>query len=966
MNRMTLVMVTALIYAVTGWLSLQLAIAPDYVSMVFVPAGVALAAVMVYGSGSLAGIFLGALAVQWIATAQVGLAGWRWTLLVGAVGAVAQAQVGAWLARRWVQYPNPLDTPKAVMRLLLGVIPVSTLINASFSVPVLVSAHVLPVSTALSSWGGWWLGDALGAGLALPVALVLVGRPAEQWRSRRKGLIVPMGVAAALVVLGIFQTNAWDKGVRERRFDSFASDMAGKAQRRLDAQADSVLAVSRLFAVQDHIGAADFKVTVTPWLERYPGTRNFGWSPLITREQRNSYVAAMRKGGEADFDIRSRDKAGKTYVSEPLAEYLPVTLVEPLEANRSVMGLNILALGATAQAVLSTRSSGKPWATEGIRLVQETGEQRGVVIYQAVFGDGEGKPFIGVVSAVFRMDDVLVAALGNVQNPGVQTCLVDTQASNTNKRLAGPVGCEALSWLGHGLQARRALEFGNRQWEMRFIPDETFGLADGNLSTWMLVATGLFSVALLGAFLLVTTGESRRTRSLVQLRTAELAKSNADLLRLSQIDTLTGLPNRSHLIALASAALAAGRSRNEILAIIFLDLDRFKQINDTLGHAMGDKLLQAVAAKVGSCLRRHDVLARLGGDEFVVLLPGLSSRNAAVPVVEKMVRLLSQPLEFGGHETTVTVSAGLAITSGDEQDIDSLLRQADTAMYAAKDGGRNGWRVYAPDMEQRLSQRMFIENGLRRALERGELFVQYQPQVEAASGRVTGVEALVRWNSPERGLIGPDVFIPVAEDCGLIEPIGRWVLHSASAQLVAWQDQGIKGLQMAVNISAMQFQQPSFMATLRDVLTTTGIEPQSLELEITESLLMQPLADLHARLKELAAMGVTLALDDFGTGYSSLGYLKRLPLTRLKIDRTFVSGLPDNAEDVAITRATLSMARDLGMSVVAEGVETAAQRDYLVGHGCTLLQGWLYAKPMRGADFPAWYAQFNQEVLSAA
>lgn len=966
MSTALVITLTALAYAATGWMSLQLSIPPDYVSLVFLPAGVGLGATLIRGPWAALGVFLGSLAVHVMASLQVGELRWGWVSLLSPTCAGLQALIGAALARRWTGYPGPMDTPVAVMRLLLGVVPLSCLLNASISVPLLVHAQIIPAVDALFSWWTWWMGDALGAALVLPLMLVFMGQPAALWRPRRAALAVPMGLTTLLVGAGILMVNRWEREDTEQRFERESKDLASLLQRRLDAQTDSVLAVSRLFVLSDQISPAEYDVSVTPWLQRYPGTQNFGWSPLITQAQREAYEKRMSSREGAHFFIKGRGADGRTFMAPQRPEYLPLSLIEPRETNTAAMGLDVMVLPTTAEAVRLTRQTGAPHVTAGLRLVQESREQRGVVMYQAVYDREHRERLKGVVSAVFRMDDVLSSALGSLQPRAMLLCLEDSHAPADNRRLAGPAHCETPAWTQAKLVTRLPVQFGDRQWALHIKASEAYNRADRNWSAWAMVALGLMSVGLLGAFLLVITGHARRTEALVAQRTAELAHSNAGLQQLAHYDILTGLPNRSFWLSQARTALMAAQRHQHSLAILFLDLDHFKHVNDTLGHAVGDQLLQTVARRLLACLRAEDVLARLGGDEFVALLPHLSDARHADTVASKFLRVLATPLPLGEHEVTLTVSVGIATYTpgGPDHDVDTLLRHADTAMYAAKDSGRNAYRTFTADMNERVSQRLFLENGLRRALERGELFLEYQPQVASHSLRVLGLEALVRWQHPEQGLISPAQFIGVAEDSGLIAPLGRWVLGEACAQLRRLVDLGYTDLQMAVNISPLQFQQADFVQTVREALDQHGLAAGQLELEITETLLMQPEHDLQARLGELSTLGVTLALDDFGTGYSSLGYLKRLPLSRLKLDRSFVQDVPGDVEDEAITRATLSMARDLGLDVVAEGVETDEQCDYLTTHGCPVMQGWLFARALREDSLRVWLDQ--HAPLSAA
>ncbi|MBS0545850.1 MAG: EAL domain-containing protein [Proteobacteria bacterium] len=443
-------------------------------------------------------------------------------------------------------------------------------------------------------------------------------------------------------------------------------------------------------------------------------------------------------------------------------------------------------------------------------------------------------------------------------------------------------------------------------------------------------------------------------------------EAQAQIQYLAHYDTLTGLPNRSAWQVRARAALVAAQRHGDALAVLFLDLDNFKTVNDSLGHPAGDRLLAAVARRLSGCIRGEDLLARIGGDEFVALLPRLTHSEDAAVVAAKMIDVLSSPVHVDDHDLHLSVSIGIALFPEDGTEADTLLKHADTAMYSAKEGGRNNYKFFVPEMNARATERLRLENDLRRALERNELVLHYQPQIATATGAPYGCEALVRWLHPERGLIPPDQFIPLAESTGLIVPMGEWVLRQACRQQVAWQRAGLPRLLVAVNISALQFHKPDFVDRVSAVLAETGADPACIELEITESALMQPGDDLTARLLKLVELGLTLALDDFGTGYSSLAYLKRLPIGRLKIDRSFVDDLPGNAEDAAVASAALSLARDLGMEVVAEGVETHAQQAYLTERGCHSMQGYLFSRPLPAEMFDRWIADFAPATLPAA
>ncbi len=414
-------------------------------------------------------------------------------------------------------------------------------------------------------------------------------------------------------------------------------------------------------------------------------------------------------------------------------------------------------------------------------------------------------------------------------------------------------------------------------------------------------------------------------------------------------DALTGLPNRQLFQDRLHQALAQAGRQQRPLAVVYLDVDRFKHINDTLGHSTGDALLRQAAARLQACVRASDTVARLGGDEFTLLLTDLAEPADAMRVARKVIEAMHEPLVVGERELFVTVSLGISLFPDDAESAESLMVNADVAMYRAKELGRDNVQWFDADMNLLARERMELEGHLRHALQAGELSLAYQPQCDAA-GAVIGFEALMRWQHPTLGAIPPARFIPLAEDSGLIVPMGEWALLQACAQAAEWRRRGHAGLRMSVNVSAAQFKRPDWVATVRRALADTGLAPEALELEITESLLLQSGKTTSANLFELRRLGVGIAIDDFGTGYSSLSYLHRLPITTLKIDQSFVREIgiapADGHEDAPIIRTIIALAHNLGLSVIAEGVETPAQRDLLVALGCEGLQGYLLHAPL--------------------
>ncbi|MBU1365821.1 MAG: EAL domain-containing protein [Gammaproteobacteria bacterium] len=417
---------------------------------------------------------------------------------------------------------------------------------------------------------------------------------------------------------------------------------------------------------------------------------------------------------------------------------------------------------------------------------------------------------------------------------------------------------------------------------------------------------------------------------------------------LADYDVLTGLPNRRLLRERFVLLLAAAERDKSEIAVIFLDLDHFKRVNDSLGHSVGDELLVEVARRLDTVVRRIDTVARLGGDEFIFAMPGFHTA-AAAEVARRIIDVFARPFEVAGHELTVTPSLGISIYPHDGEDLETLLKNADTAMYRAKEIGRNTFQFYATEMNTATLDRLLMESNLRRALAQGEFILQYQPLVNLRSGLVIGVEALIRWQHPELGTIMPDNFIHVAEETGLINPIGDWVLCEACRQAKAWCDEGLPSLVVAVNVAPVQFRQPGFVEMVAGALAASGLEAGLLELELTERTVMHD-ADINlGTLSALHRMGVELSLDDFGTGYSSLAYLKRFPVGKLKIDRSFVNDLETDPDDWAIASTIVSMGRSLRMTVLAEGVETAEQLAQLRKMGCDMAQGYYFSRPTSAA-----------------
>lgn len=684
--------------------------------------------------------------------------------------------------------------------------------------------------------------------------------------------------------------------------------------------------------------------------DNYPGFQGIGYAAHVSQADKAAFIAQQRAQGLAQYDIRPPGDR---------PAYVPVTYLEPQsERNLRAHGFDMMSEPLRAAAMAQARDSGQPAITAKLKLASEAAQSVnfGFLLYIPVYRTGahidsvEGRQAAlkGFVNSPFRMVDLLKGALGNHTAHVTLNIYDGPKPSPDNLMYSGGPG------MAKGPQAADAapvrllppvpLAIHGRVWLLEFgLPGDPARARDAQ-GRLILLAGGIISC------LLATLAWA------AQARIRHMHQSAQHYYQLANYDTLTTLSNRTLFQARLQAALDGHTTPDKPLALLFIDLDQFKDVNDTLGHHWGDKVLQEVAARLRSGVGRDEAIARLGGDEFAVILDHIGSADEAGTLAQHLIDALAQPYQLEGESYVVTASIGITLFPQDAGNATDLLKCADHAMHAAKRVGRNRSMFYSPAMLDGSQHRLRMISDLRTAVAHNELFVVYQPIVDMATQRICKAEALLRWRSPKHGLVNPGDFIPMAEEAGLIGALGDWVFNEVKNQVLTWRQTLSPDLQVSINVSPAQFKRPDgdlhqWIATLQ----AAGLPGQAIGLEITEGLLLDMNPSVTKQLLSLRDAGIPVALDDFGTGYSSLSYLRKLDIDYLKIDQTFVSALQPGSDALVLCEAIIVMAHKLGLGVVAEGVETVEQRNLLVAAGCDFGQGYLFSRPVEPAAFEAMF-----------
>ena len=1058
-------------YVATRLVADALALPAGYALPLFPPAGVALALATAAGARVLPGITLGILVAilpRHLDNPALSLAQALLATFAELVGATLQAWLGARQFRRRMR--PTIDSGRDVFAFLL-LTPVICLVSASVAVPSLYLLGAITEPERVLNWLGWWAGDTIGVLLAAPLCWIVCGQPRRLWRARAPVVGFPLLLASAAVVTIYRLTLGWEHEQHLQPYRLKAQQTADVLQAEFNEHVRFVGTFARTLADTEHILARDkFLRVASGYVDGRPEIQGVNWTVPVKDAERAGFEDWVRGTLDASFPgIQDVTPALRLRPAPARALYLPVLYTWP-PSNALLRGVDFLTAPGRAEVAARSLSSRTPLATEPFRLMMSGA--MGIGLFRSV-GDPNA-PASGAVMFVLNAEALLEQAIARAAFDGFHASLVDV------------TGGAVLPLVGnidsvHPDEYRVGLSFAGRSYVVAFHPTAAYAASERGVASWTVLSAGLLLTGLLGALLLLVSGERAAVEAQVQDRTARLrdrearleaildnaadailtvdangivvsanaatarlfgypaqhlvglpfgslvpagvdGDASAQLTRLSQStpdecvlegrnaraevfplsisvapvqlqreqffvcilrdlteqqrsqehiyrlahhDVLTGLENRVALNVRLEQQLATARRHNEPAAVLFIDLDHFKKINDSLGHAAGDKLLVGAAERMKDLLRDVDTLARLGGDEFIIVLAGPLTPDSVTGVAVRLVESLSQPYQLAGHTAHSGASVGVALFPDDGEDAATLIRHADMAMYAAKREGRGNFQFFSPAMNAATHEHLLLENRMWSALNAEGFSLHLQAQVALDTGRVIGAEVLLRWHDSELGSVEPSRFIPVAEESGMIVPLGDWVLAQAMALLAEWQREGLDHLRLAVNLSARQFSGGALLEQLDQLVARYGIDPARLELEITETAAMRDPENTRQLLRELRTRGFKLAIDDFGTGYSSLAYLKLFAIDRIKIDRGFVKDIEHNPNDAVIVAATIGLAHALGLAVVAEGVETQAQWGFLRDKLGDEAQGYLFARPMPASEFREFIRRQAQPVPGA-
>lgn len=943
-----LVIVLAVLYALLGEVGLLLAIPPGYASPIFPAAGLAMAAALKFGKRSLPGIWIGSFILN--AAQPTILSGdqhFNMILLAVAIafGSTAQAGLGGLLIRK-LQRPGweRLESERDLFILVAGAIAACVIAASTGTIALLISGQI-STETLRFMWWSWYVGDLMGVLTLTPLAWLWLNKEITSWHSRKNLALYPALLSLSLVTIVFFMANRLED---ERLLQNIRTDggsVSNLIENRLIAHQEVLLSLGHFIDATPNFSFDQFETFTRITLQDNPDIFAMSFNDAVQGIDRASYEYRIRNLSPIpDFQITERNPEGQLHRAGDRARYVVVRYIVPLVGNKPAIGFDIYSEPMRQATVERATASGKIAYTPPIHLVQEEKHRMGLLALLPVYRpenaseQNTGSP-LGFAVEVLKIDELVEIATRNKLPSGLSFVLTDVDPSSTSGLL---VRFGAQSQADAAPHWTKTLRIGGRVWELAVTPTPAYLNAHRPFSAWITGVIGLVFSAMLQFLLLGTTGRT----TLIRRQRDELLEQQKRIEHMAFHDALTDLPNRVLGKDHADQAIQLAARTGSKVAVLFLDLDKFKLINDTHGHVVGDLLLRRVAERLQMCLRVSDSLCRLSGDEFMVVLNQIDSQQAISTVSEKILKSLSLPITLDGHLINTSFSIGIAVFPTDGQDTDTLLQHADIALFEAKHGGRNMYQFYNPKMSEDVHRHVRVRDELKLALERHELQVYYQPQVRIENRSPVGVEALVRWNHPVHGLVLPSDFIPIAEESGLIVPIGEFVLRESCLQAARWHRQGMPFGAMAVNLSSIQFSTGHLQKLLPIIIDETGLPPDRLEMELTESILMKDTEETRSCLEFFESYGIKVAIDDFGTGYSSLAYLRRFKVHKLKIDQSFVQHLLDDQESEILVRAIIQMAMSLNLETLAEGIESEVVAAKLSAMGCDSAQGSLYGRAM--------------------
>ncbi len=927
-NRIATNLLLAVAYAMLG-LSLSSTGLHDQIVPLWLPSGLALAVVLRFGTKMLPGVWLGSLLVNLILPNGWNLpeTGHLLTALVVASGAALQTGLAAYLIRRFGVDPLLPVNERWMLRFLLFAGVLTCTLNATLGTLAVTYINQSGGSLGLLlDWVSWWLGDSFGAVFGTPLFLSLLPAPQSDAASRRWVLSVRLlGTLLALIVINQYYLSHLSS-LLERSFRQDVQLIDARIQATIQQNLRDLARLEQQIASRPDLKPEEFRELVFARMQDNPALRAYSWDPLVPRSQRT------------EFEQRTRDLLGNPeyaiYGESPPSEevLIPVQYVEPLEQNRAALGFNLYSLEDRRRWVLQAESRGQAVATGILNLTQAPNEP-GLLILQPVYRQTGAellqsrRELLGFIVGVFTVAQFFDAAL---QESGIE---------HVGLRVSERFGGSFYDTVKAGSQGVRLSQgfpvlLMQQEWQVEAVAGPDY-LAAHPISQALYLQVLLVGLGALASLLILSMYNRER------LLVARVQQQTLDLAWQARHDDLTELPNRTRMQEQLTEWL---KTPDSPFALLFIDLDRFKLINDSLGHQVGDRLLQALAHQMRVETPEDCKLCRMGGDEFILLVPGAAQR--AIAEAQRILLIVGRPYTVAEHSLQLTASIGISLCPSHGRDADSLIKHADTAMYRAKSRGKDRYELYSEQLTSDAVQSFSVEQDLRQALQEHQLVLHYQPQFRLDDDRLCGLEALVRWQHPERGLLGPDQFIPLAEETQLIVPLGWQVIEQACQQMSRWLEQGLDVPRVAINISPHQLLQADFISRLNALVDGFGLERKRIELEITESMIQQDPDFVIQQLQRLRLSGYHLALDDFGTGFSSLDRLKYLPLNRLKIDKSFTRDIGRNPKDEAVILTVIALGRSLGVEVLAEGVETEKQRDFLKTHQCNSMQGFLMGKPV--------------------